>query len=59
MKHYRIYISDMGSYATNAKNLEDLTWHVNSARDHDGLKPVNEDTVRKGIVSVGPQKSSQ
>jgi len=32
-----LYRGDMGSYTTNARSWEDLLWHVNSARDHDGL----------------------
>ena len=32
-----MFIDDMGSYTTNADSWEDLLWHVNNARDHDGL----------------------
>jgi hypothetical protein len=33
----QLFRGDMGSYTTNAHSWEDLLWHVNSARDHDGL----------------------
>jgi hypothetical protein len=45
---YEIYIEDMGTLKTNARDMDDLLWHVNSARDHDGLPRIDSvDELRK------------
>ena len=42
----KLFIDDMGSYATNAHSWEDLLWHVNSARDHDGLEHIDLEQLK-------------
>ena len=37
----RMFTDDMGSFTQpGCRDKEDALWHVNSARDHDGLKPL-------------------
>lgn len=43
MKRYTLtlFTDDMGSFKQpGCRNKEDALWHVNSARAHDGLKPL-------------------
>lgn len=42
----QMFRGDMGSYTTNAHSWEDLLWHVNSARDHDGLRPITLEQLK-------------
>jgi len=42
----QMYRGDMGSYTTNAHSWEDLLWHVNSARDHDGLPHITLEQLK-------------
>ena len=40
-KTLKMYLDDMGSFTQpGCDSVEDALWHVNSARDHDGLKPL-------------------
>lgn len=41
-----MFRGDMGSYTTNAHSWEDLLWHVNSARDHDGLPHITLEQLK-------------
>ncbi len=41
-----MFRGDMGSYTTNAHSWEDLLWHVNSARDHDGLPHIDLEQLK-------------
>jgi len=41
----RMFYDDMGTFTQpGCRDLEDALWHVNSARAHDNLKPMNMDT---------------
>lgn len=42
----QLFRDDMGSYTTNAHSWEDLLWHVNSARDHDGLPHIDLEQLK-------------
>jgi len=64
MKHtLRIFYDDMGSFTQpGVETREDALWHVNSARDHDGLRPMDMDTFNtlfnrtdKGWAKMTPQ----
>ncbi len=41
-----LFRGDMGSYTTNCHSWEDLLWHVNSARDHDGLPHIDLEQLK-------------
>lgn len=37
---------DMGTFKQpGCRDVEDALWHINSARDHDGLKPLQADDL--------------
>jgi hypothetical protein len=65
MKRYtlKMYKDDMGSFTQHGvTSLEDALWHVNSARAHDGLKPIEIDELKrlkrgtdKGWLKLNPQ----
>ncbi len=41
-KTLRMFLDDMGSFEQpGCDSVEDALWHVNNARDHDGLKPLS------------------
>ena len=43
----RLYLNDMGSFTQpGCADLEDALWHVNNARDHDGLPPLQIEYLR-------------
>jgi len=43
---FKLFINDMGSYeavateSTSETLMENLLWDINSAREHDGLRPL-------------------
>ena len=38
----RLYMEDMGSFTQpGCTSLEDALWHINNARDHDGLPRID------------------
>lgn len=65
MKLYtlKMYRDDMGSFTQpGVSSLEDALWHVNSARDHDGLRHIDIDELKrlkrgtdKGWLKLNPQ----
>ena len=48
----QMYRDDMGSYTTNAHSWEDLLWHVNSARDHDGLEQIDLEQLKNARPTI-------
>ena len=41
-----MYRDDMGSFSQpGCRNKEDALWHINSARDHDGLPHIDMDDM--------------
>lgn len=43
----RMFLDDMGSFTQpGCTTLEDALWHVNSARDHDGLAHIGLDKLK-------------
>lgn len=54
MKRYtlRLYVNDMGSFTQpGCRSMEDALWHINSAREHDGLPPMSIDDL-KALLST-------
>lgn len=49
MSKYKLIMfrDDMGSYTTNCNDLDDALWEINSARDHDGLKHIDLDELKR------------
>lgn len=42
----RMYYDDMGSFTQpGCRDLDDALWHINSARNHDGLMPMDMDCL--------------
>lgn len=43
----KMYYDDMGSFTQpGCSDLVDALWHVNSARAHDGLRPMTIETLQ-------------
>lgn len=41
-----LWRDDMGSFKQpGCRNAEDALWHINKAREHDGLKPIELDEL--------------
>lgn len=59
----RIFTDDMGSFSQpGCSSIDDALWHVNSAREHDALDPIDMDTLQslfartnKGWAKMVPQ----
>ncbi len=50
----KMYYDDMGSFTQpGCTDLTDALWHVNSAREHDGLRPMTLDTLRALFRGTG------
>lgn len=57
MRYYlEFYKDDMGSfYQSGCRDMDDALWHVNQARDHDGLMPL--DSLHRGRFRMIPIKN--
>lgn len=57
----KLYMDDMGSFAQpGCSSKEDALWHINSARDHDGLPHITmaklETLLRRGEATFTPEE---
>ena len=56
---FKLFINDMGSYETvvtasaSETLMENLLWDINSAREHDGLRPLSR-VPKSSILSEEP-----
>lgn len=42
-----MFLDDMGSFTQpGCETMEDALWHINSARDHDGLPHIDMDDLK-------------
>lgn len=55
MRHtLTLWKDDMGSFKQpGCRNVEDALWHVNKAREHDGLPPMELDELEDAIRHPG------
>lgn len=57
----KLYMDDMGSFAQpGCSSKEDALWHINKAREHDGLPPITmqklETLLRYEEATLTPQE---
>jgi hypothetical protein len=50
-----MYRDDMGSFRQpGCRDAEDALWHINKAREHDGLPPIELDDLYEALDSRAP-----
>lgn len=52
----RMFRDDMGSFVwSGCTSKEDALWHINSARAHDGLRPIDMDDLNLLLLGSNPR----